>query len=179
MSKESVLKALEKHSEKEAKKASKQMNNGSRSNKKPEKEVVKKLLNWCRTNGLYVHEIEAKGVYNERVGHYLHGQVAPGYPDISGNTSFGCAVFIEAKAKDRRSTLKPHQREFLEEKIKQHCFAICADSVDKLKFFFVTWQELYRQARYKEAQEFLLNMLPKKRKKRSKKEAEVPDDLPF
>lgn len=175
MSKESVKRALDRYLEKEAKKNAPKK---PKSNKKPEKELVKKLLNWCEANGLHVHEIEAKAVYNERAGHYISGQVVAGYPDISGNNGFGVAVYIEAKAKGRRSTLKPHQREFLEKKIKQNCFAVCVDEVEKLKFFYTTWAELYRQDKHKEAQEFLLNMLPKKPKKRAKNDGLV-DDLPF
>jgi len=176
MSKESVKKALDKYLAKEAKKS---IPKPKKNNKKPEQEVVKKVLSWCNSNGLSVNEIEAKAVYNERVGHYIRGQVAPGYPDISGNTSYGVAVYIEVKSKGRRSTLKPHQQNFLIDKINTHCFAVCIDDIDALQFQYHTWWELYKVSRYKDAQDFLLNMLPKAKKKRSKKEPLDTDGLDF
>lgn len=175
MSKSSTQKALDSFISKAARKA--QPKKPRKAAASPEKDVVKKILNWCRGNGLSVNEIEAKAVYNERAGHYLRGQVAPGYSDISGNTSYGVAVYIEAKAKGRRCTLKPHQQNFLIDKINTHCFAVCIDDIDKLKFMYHTWYELYKASRYKDAQDFLLNMLPKAKKNRSSQV--VDDELGF
>lgn len=98
-------------------------------NGKPEEKVVKEILAYLRSLGFSLSIIEAKATYSEASGTYRGSTVKAGYPDISGCTPNGLAVYVEAKAPGKRSTLREDQRIFLIEKIKNNCFAICADSV--------------------------------------------------
>lgn len=130
-------------------------------NKKPEKEAVKEMLSWLRGYGFSVNEIEAKAVYNPKAGRYVSGQVSAGYPDISGNDKHGCAVYVEAKAKGKRSTVSELQVEFLKEKIKTNCFAVVSDSADFLATAYKFWVGIDD---YSNKRKYLMSLLPKKDK---------------
>lgn len=105
-------------------------------NKRPEKDLEKEVLVWLRDNGFSCHVIEAKATYNPKAGAYISAPVIKGMPDIVGCTPKGVACFIELKAPGRRSTLKPHQRNFLKTKITYGCFSVCVDSVAMLEKFY-------------------------------------------
>lgn len=124
-------------------------------NKNNEGPVVLEIKNGLEYIGWSVSIIESKAVFNSDAGRYLHGKTDPGYPDISGNTPNGLAVFIEVKDRGKRTTLKKHQMEFLIEKINTNCFAICADSLEYVKLVYNQW----RQCDNKKA--LLLRELPK------------------
>lgn len=110
----------------------------SKKNSKPEKEFVKKLLQHLRNRGFSVNVVESKAVYNPKIGRYLSSQAIPGHSDISGCDPDGIAVFIECKAKGRRSTLKLNQYQFLMDKIEKNAFAVCVDSIE---FFDEVYEE--------------------------------------
>ena len=90
-------------------------------------------MQWLKDNDFSCHVVESKAVYNRQAGTYVSGQAEKGMSDIVGSTPDGRACFIELKAKDRCSTLKDHQRDFLMTKIKRGAFACCVDSVERLE----------------------------------------------
>lgn len=133
-----------------------------RKNTRPEFEVKKAVLAWLKENGFSCHAIEAKAVYSYEAGRYLSGQTVPGVADIFGSTPDGIACFIELKAKGRKSTLKPHQYEFLVAKIEVGAFAVCVDSVQCLAQVSEQWRAL-QKTDPPGAKTLLLEHLPKVR----------------
>lgn len=149
------------------KKQLKQIKKRSKKNNKPEKIVEKDVMHWLKTMGFDCNVVESKAVYSQKAGIYLHSQTDPGFSDIAGNNDNGLSVYIELKAKDRRSTLKEHQRQFLIRKINTNCFAVCVDSAERLENFYKKWGDiLIRHGRLK-AQKYLINILPVKKSKDS------------
>lgn len=146
-----------------------QMGDHSRSpkkkNKKPEKIVEKQVTDWCKKHDLDVSIVECKGVYNSATNTYLHGMTEPGYSDLSGNNKYGMAVYIELKAKGRRSTIRLRQMQFLVRKIKAGCFAVVVDSPEILEEQYYQWFDLVMAKRIDEAKSYLLSVLPKKRQR--------------
>lgn len=138
MSKESTKAALERYYEKHARSSERVMKRQGRKNKKPEKELEKEVLAWAVRAGFDLHVIEAKAVFSQAAGRYLRGQAQSGLPDLVGNHGH-IAIYVELKAKGKRSTLKPHQRHILERKIKQGCFAACIDRVECFENLWSTW----------------------------------------
>lgn len=138
-------------------------NKPKRTNKKPEKEAVKKLVNYCAKNRIHIHRVEAKGRWSAEAGTYIKSETESGYPDLSGNTHFGVAVYIEAKAVGKRSNLSLKQYLFLEKKIKQGCFATVADTPEKLNIIYTGWLLFIKKGNHKGAEKFLLESLPKKK----------------
>lgn len=131
-----------------------------RKNKSPEKEVVKELLNWLKDNKFDVHVVESKAVYSVAAGRYLSGQTDAGMSDIVGCTPEGVACFIEAKAKNKLSTLSLIQQDFLIKKATRGCFAIHTDSVERLKKIYEHWV-MAREKNKDLATEYLLGLLHK------------------
>jgi len=145
-------------------------------NSKPEFEFKKTAKAWLESNGFSVNVVESKAVWNHNAGGYIRGQTDAGFSDIVGVTPvFGVACFIELKAPGRRSSLKPHQFDFLVGKIDKHAFAVCTDSVDHLDGIFKKWKSAFVSGLYMDAKNILLNDLPRK------KEIEIisADDIPF
>lgn len=105
-----------------------------RRNKKPEKLVEKEVMQWLKCNQFYCHVVESKAVFSQKKGTYLRGQAAPGFPDIVGCAADGTAVFIELKAKGKRSTISSRQHNFLRRAIEHNAFAVVTDGADDLKF---------------------------------------------
>ena len=166
MSKDSVKLALARYYQK-------QMGDNNRSpkrkNEKPEKLVERDVTAWCHSHKIDVSIVECKGVYNQKTNTFLHGMTEPGYSDLSGNNQFGIAVFIELKAKGRRSTLRIKQEEFIIRKIKMGCFACVVDSSDLLDEIYYSWLKYYDANLFAEAKRYLISQMPKRRE-----EADVP-----
>ena len=112
-----------------------------RKNKKPEKVLEKQVIAWAPLKHWDLTVVEAKSVFNPRLGMYLRSQVEPGYSDISGNDNEGMAVYIELKSKGKRSTLSDTQRAFLTRKIFTNAFAVCVDSLDMLEENYKLWRK--------------------------------------
>lgn len=110
-----------------------------KSNGSPEGKLVLELKRHLQSLGWSMSVIESKAVYNKEAGRYMSGKAEIGYPDLSGNTPDGIAVFIEVKAKGRRGAIRPDQREFLLKKIETNCFAICTDSIEHIDRVFNEW----------------------------------------
>lgn len=126
-----------------------------KTNSNPEGEFVLKLKAHIeKTYGWSIDIVEAKGVYNEEAGRYLHGKTRPGFPDMVGNMLDGTSVWIEAKAPGKRKTISIEQRDFLIEKIDQNCFGICCDSI----LYFEKVLREWKQSNCKKA--YLLKELP-------------------
>ena len=106
---------------------------------RPEKQVEKSVLEWCARSGFDISVVESKAVYSRSAGRYLRGQTEAGFSDLVGVTSTGRACFIELKAEGKRSTLKPHQYDFLLRKIKLGAFACCVDSVELIDSIYTRW----------------------------------------
>jgi len=136
-------------------------------NKKPEKLVESNVLQWSKNNGMFLHVIESSS-YDPRLGTIGTQKAESGFSDLVGNTDGGFAIYIELKAKDRRSTLRLDQRIFLENKIDQGCFAVVTDSVEHLAH---TWTE-YKSLDRGERKHYLLGCLPRQI---SKKDAVNPE----
>jgi len=125
-----------------------------KSNDKPEAKFVLELRKYLNGLGWDVTIVEAKANYSESAGRYMNGAVASGYPDLSGNMPDGLAVYIEAKAPGKRSTIRPAQHEFLTRKIASNCFAICCDSIEYFERVFSEWQKVQNK------KAFLIKELP-------------------
>lgn len=152
----SVKEALLKYSEKAAKKAG-----PKRTNKKPEKQVVKDIMSFGRKFlKLDLTIVESKATYSPASGHFTGRPTSESVSDIIGNDANGIAVYIEAKARGKRHMLKPHQKAFLERKIKSNCFAIVCDSIEYLNSAYKRWSEISTP---QNKIIFLLSLLPKKR----------------
>jgi hypothetical protein len=123
--------------------------------------VVLEIKKGLTAIGFDLNIIEAKATYNESAGRYISGQVDPGYPDLSGNGPSGESVFIEVKAKGKRSTLRLEQFSFLKNKIDKGCFAICADSLEYCVLTFNAWLKLPANLK----KDFLLAELPGKHRR--------------
>lgn len=144
-------------------------------NKTPEKTTEKACMEWFFENGFSMHVVEAKAVWSKSANRYLTGQVAPGFSDSAGCTPEGIGCFVEFKAKDRRSTLRDSQREFLREKIIKGCFAVVVDRVEHLEMYYKEWMKIRRKD-LDMSIGYLLSILPKEKK--SKIEEQI-DEIPF
>lgn len=142
----SVKDALEKFSQKDASKWAKKTK-PSKKNKKPEKEVEREVMQWLDSHGFSCHVVESKAVYSAAAGRYVRGQTVQGFPDIVGCDPNGIAVFIELKAKGRRSTIKEHQTEFLKKKLRMGAFALCCDSASYLASAYNNYMKVAKENR--------------------------------
>jgi hypothetical protein len=140
--------------------------------KKPEKDVERAVLEWGCMNSIHLHVVEASS-YDPRLGRKGVSKAPLGFPDVVGNTQDGHSLWIELKAKDRRSALRESQRSFLESKISANCFAVVVDSVEGLSQY---WRGFWSLRTTQERQSFLLDCLPKKRQARDSK---VNDEMGF
>lgn len=161
--KKSTQAALEKYLRKQIKKPR------SNKNKSPEKLVVKQLLQWLGSNGFLAYVVESKATYSQTTGAYTNQQAMSGMSDIIGVTPDGFALFVEAKARGRRSTLKSHQEKFLTDCISHHAFACCVDSVDLLSKIYSEWLASNKDA------SVLLKHLPTKKVSHRKDQNPNPD----
>ncbi|MCB0415993.1 MAG: hypothetical protein KDD50_16765 [Bdellovibrionales bacterium] len=137
MNNNSVYKALLRGIERQTYPKEKQSR--KKKNDKPEKLVEKDVLAWCEKNNISMHVIESKAVYSATAGRYLSGKAEPGFPDLVGNNKAGLSMYVELKAKDRRSNLSIEQYEFLLSKIKEGCFAVVVDSDKRLEEYYFTF----------------------------------------
>jgi hypothetical protein len=133
--KDRVKKAIDLYIERE----SPQQKKPSRKNRTPEKDFVKELLRHLRSIGWSVDVVDSAAVYSKEAGMYLNSMARVGMSDIVGNMPNGIAVYIEAKAHGKRSTVRPDQREFLISKIDTNCFAIVCDSIEYFDRSFNEW----------------------------------------
>lgn len=118
--------------------------------------VVSPCMDWLKANNFSCSIVESKAVFSKGANRYLRGMTDKGFSDIAGCSPVGKAVFIETKAPGKRRELKPHQRDFLVEKIKRGAFAVCVDSVEKLTNYYIAWVSMTPIA----GRDFLLDMLP-------------------
>ena len=131
-------------------------------NKKPEKNTEKNVLDWARNHNIHLHVVESSS-YDPRLRRKGMSRAVSGFPDLVGNTQEGHSVWIELKAKDRRSALSDKQREFLLTKVQQNCFAVVVDSVERLSQY---WKGFWSLQLESDRQTYLLDCLPKKRPER-------------
>ena len=129
-------------------------------NKKPEKDTESSVLEWSKHNNCFLHVIESSS-YDPISRRKTLSKAQAGFPDLVGNTNEGLSLYIELKAKDRRSTLREDQRSFLTMKIHQGCFAVVVDSRARLEQY---WKGYHSLKTSQEKKAYLLDCLPKKRK---------------
>lgn len=148
--KDRVKKAIENYIEKETKPVKVSVSPRG----KPEKEFVKALYSYLIGKGWSIDIVDSAAVYSKSAGMYLNSMARVGMSDIVGNMPNGIAVYIEAKAPGRRSTVRPDQREFLIGKINTNCFAIVCDSIGYFDMAFEAWSSAVSK------KAFLLKELP-------------------
>jgi hypothetical protein len=154
MSRESTKAALDRFFSKQAKHDQRI----PRKNQKPEfTNTVVPCLEWLRSNGWSVDIVEAKATYSAQAGRYLSGPTEAGMPDLVGCAPDGIGAFIEAKAKGKRSTVRPQQHAYLTEKISKGAFAVVVDSVEDLERQYLAWAS--SPGDYQK--QYLLEQLPK------------------
>ena len=143
----------------------------TKKNNSPEKTVQDEILAQCKRHGFELYVTDNAAKWNSRVGRYVVStDFESGMSDLTGDRE-GRTCYIEVKAPRKRSTLKDHQRAFLERKIDRGCFAIVADDWQMVLRTFASWQmENF-------SKHFLRNHLPTKRKQNKPKKG--PESLPF
>lgn len=149
-----LVRSIEKQNQNYSGKTTEKQRQGTLKYKKPEKQVEADCLEWASKNDAFLHIVEAKAVFSQAAGRYVSGQVESGFPDLVGNNNHGQVLWIELKAKDRRSTLSPKQYEFLKAKIEQGCFAVVVDSSARLHEFYYSWKSSKNPSQY------LISLLP-------------------
>lgn len=127
-----------------------------RKNKKPEKEVEREVLNWCRLAGWSVDVVESKAVWSRSAKRFLKGQTRAGFADIVGITDDGLFVAIELKAPGRRGTIRQSQYDYLSGIICKNGFAVVVDSAELLQTYSAKFQSLQGEKR----KGYLLSILP-------------------
>lgn len=125
-----------------------------RKNKTPEDDLRKKIIITCKKDGFKLYITDSKARWSNEADGYISEKYDKGMSDVSGDKE-GIACYVEIKAPGKLSTLKPHQREFLLEKIRRGCFAVCVDSYELL---YNTWLEWFNRGKYKN---ILINALPR------------------
>lgn len=155
MTRESTKKAIESYILKHTKDVSKL----KRKHNRPEKEVEKQVMSWCRDHNIFANVVESKAVYSAAAGRYLSGQASAGFPDIVAINNLGRFLAIELKSPGRRSTIRPNQYDFLIQVISLNGFACVTDSVSHLSSLYFSW--LNSPDALKKS--VLLNDLPKKK----------------
>lgn len=148
------MKSVEKYQQKQ----DRILSGPKRKNDKPEKRVETEVMHWLNTRGFSCHVVESKAVFNRKAMAYISGQTVKGMTDIIGCTPEGIAVFIELKAPGKRSSLKTHQRMFIEEKIEKGCLAGVVDGAGSMEMLYAHFMN----------SKDLKEILPAKRKPRKK-----------
>jgi hypothetical protein len=155
MSKASTLKALNNFMAKDARKKAPKKNRSTK-NKSPEKALVKLLITEAKAMGMELAVVDSAAVFSVSAGCYLGSQTSESLPDLIGDDDMGRVIYLEAKAPGKRSTLKPHQYDFLKRKIERGCFACCSDNPKHFRRLYEAWLDLDRLARAR----YLLEDLP-------------------
>lgn len=139
----------------------------SRKNKKPEKETEKAVFEWAKANDVYLHVVDSSAGFDQSLGRRQSYAAPTGFPDLVGNDQHGLCYYIELKARQRRASLRDHQRHFLYKKIYQNCFAVCVDSAERLDQYHRQYSKLKTP---QEKVTYLVDCLPKKRPKQLKED---------
>lgn len=144
-------------------KALKEYQPASRKNNKPEEEIEKACVSLMRDEwGWSIQIFESKATYDPRAGRYIGQSMRAGTLDCGGSTREGIATWVEFKAKGKLATLRPGQREFIEEKIKVYNFACVVDSPERLRAIHKYWEFLRKTGNLDASRDYLLSMVPKK-----------------
>jgi len=136
----------------------------ARKNKSPERDTEAQVLSWCRQNDFHMHVVDSSRYDGFRKSLSKAQKAEVGFPDLCGNTGEGLSVWIELKAKDRRSTVSPAQRRFLEKKIEQQAFAVVVDKADRLDQY---WRKYCSLKTPLEKKNYLIDCMPKQVAKKS------------
>jgi hypothetical protein len=129
----------------------------------PERKVQHEIHKWAKVRGWSLDVVDASSAWNSATESYSKTFVQSGFPDSVGCMPTGRAVYIEFKAPGKRNNLKPHQREFLVNKINLNAFACCSDSVDHLSKLYASWLHLGKEFGPQNSKQLLLDDLPIKK----------------
>ena len=164
--KDRIKASVEKSSQKDLNEINRLQGKGKK-NKKPEKEVEKACLEWMRSLSWDVNIYEAKAVYNPD-GTYRSSRMKAGVCDCMGVTPEGIPIYVEFKAKDRRTTFNLdkniEQRKFLLKKIDYCAFAVVVDSAERLAEYWNGWRDVVMDGGLINGRDYLRSVLPKKKK---------------
>lgn len=140
-------KAIERYIQKQTPSTKPRRKNGS-----PEKEVERKVLEWCKQQGWSVDVVESKAVYSASAGRYLSGQTKSGFSDLVGSTAEGLSVYLELKSPGRKSCVRAKQYDFLLQKIQSNCFAGVFDSANLLESTYRAFLQAHDRKHYLKSQ---------------------------
>lgn len=168
---EGVRNAVNKFYEREAKKQA----SPKRKNSKPEKLVERAVMSWLKERGFSCHVYEAKAKFLPGKGYTWRTPIPVGHTDIGGVNRVGIGIYVELKAPGRISALRDEQREFIINKIDNCCFSCVVDSVDSLECIYDSWADYWAEGDVNGAKMFLMECLPKQKKRAEK----TDDGFPF
>lgn len=124
-----------------------------------EKLVEAEFKRWFHLNSWYMDIYDSKATFT-REGIYRKSKALKiGTPDYVGCCPLGYGAFVELKASGKENVCRYEQREFLIRKIKANAFGLVTSSPEHLKKVYEEWLGLRIS---KEAQDLLINYLPKK-----------------
>jgi hypothetical protein len=129
--------------------------------KKPEKIVEGEVMSWLNINGFSCDVIESKAVFSQKAKRYLRGQTTKGMSDIVGSDPIGRAVFIELKAKGKRTNISLEQYTFLMRKIDCYAFAVVVDNSTLLSLYYDKYCMFMKNYQHQEARNYLREVMPK------------------
>jgi hypothetical protein len=164
--KDSVLRAMNKYSANQLK----EPGYTGRRNKKPEKLVESAVLAWAKPRPVFLHVVDSS-TYDHNTGEKHAQKVEVNFLDMTGNDGMGNSMWVELKAKGKRSRLSDGQRLFIKRKIEQNCFAVVVDSADLLHEYYTTFL-MYDDLELRK--QYLRSILPKEKAQRA-----VDDELGF
>lgn len=127
---------------------------------KPEKLVEQEVRFWAFQMGFSLDVYDSKMiVFGGQKRRNPGLQVSTS--DLVGNDSNGLALYIELKAPGECDVCRIGQHQFLTRKILSNAFGAVVSSSKDLEQLYKTWLSL-RKNSFKEANDYLLDKLPKK-----------------
>ena len=131
--------------------------------KDPEKLVEKDVRKWFEKMRFDFSVVESKAVWNNEAGAYIDGQTESGFSDIVGNNRHGLSMWVELKAKGKRSNASVAQVQFLLRKIKTNCFAVVVDGSSILDRYYSEWLQYIDSGDYIGGRKYLKSLLPERK----------------
>lgn len=129
----------------------------------PEKQVEQEVMQWLKANAFSVDIFDSKATWSPGAKTFRKNRsLVEGCADLLGVSREGYFVAIELKAPKKETVCRAEQRAFLERKIRSNGFGIVVSSVDALSDSWSSWLALRKENKLLEAQQYLLNKLPKK-----------------
>lgn len=129
----------------------------------PEKKVEQEIIQWLKANAFSVDIFDSKATWSPSAKTFRKNRsLVEGCADLLGVSPEGYFVAIELKAPKKEVVCRAEQRTFLERKIRSNGFGIVVSSVGALSESWSSWIAFRKENKLLEAQQYLLNKLPKK-----------------